>query len=294
MWSGPRLLIFLALASGGGSLGYLAYFLLVGPPSAIDLGGSPAARLAWDSLLCLVFFLQHSGMIRRGAKARLAQRVPAIYSPALYTIASGTALFAVILLWQPTNQFLFRLHGPLRWLPACFVVLALAGFIWGIHALRTFDPFGIEAVTTPLRGASPPAARFVVGGPYRYVRHPLYLFLLLLIWSTPQLSTDRLLFNVLWTAWIVVGATLEERDLLGDFGGTYRQYHLSVPMLLPAPRSFTRQTQSSAQSNSRTGALRTHADRGRACYLMESVPKFTPQPEEGASTLELGRTSWTR
>jgi protein-S-isoprenylcysteine O-methyltransferase Ste14 len=67
--------------------------------------------------------------------------------------------------------------------------------------------------------------------------------MLLLIWSTPRLSTDQLLFNVLWTAWIVVGTKLEERDLLVDFGQTYRRYQLCVPMLLPSPRRFRRRRQ---------------------------------------------------
>ncbi len=45
---------------------------------SIDIARSHAARLAWDSLLCLVFFLQHSGMIRRSAKERIDKwvRVP--------------------------------------------------------------------------------------------------------------------------------------------------------------------------------------------------------------------------
>ena len=60
--------------------------------------------------------------------------------------------------------------------------------------------------------------------------------MLLLIWSTPRLPTDRLLFNVLWTAWIVVGAKLEERDLLVEFGETYRRNQLCVSVLLPSPR----------------------------------------------------------
>ncbi len=72
-------------------------------------------------------------------------------------------------------------------------------------------------------------------GAYRFVRHPLYLFMILLIWSTPRFSTDQLLFNVLWTLWIVVGTRLEERDLVADFGDTYRRYQVSVPMLLPHP-----------------------------------------------------------
>jgi protein-S-isoprenylcysteine O-methyltransferase Ste14 len=86
----------------------------------------------------------------------------------------------------------------------------------------------------------------VARGPYRYVRHPLYLFMLLLIWATPRLSTDRLLFNVLWTAWIIVGTKLEERDLLVDFEDTYQRYQRCVPMLLPLPRFLRRHTPSDA------------------------------------------------
>ena len=243
---GHRLLIFLTVGTGGGSLALFAYFLLFGVPFAIEITHSHAARLAWDALLCVLFFLQHSGMIRRGAKERMAKRIPGIYYQAVYSIASGTALFALNLLWQPTNQLLFCLHGPARWLSVCLSVLAIAGFAWGVHALHGFDPFGTLPLKAHLRGISPPAAAFVTRGPYRYVRHPLYLFMLLLIWSTPRLSTDRLLFNVLCTAWIVVGTTLEERDLFVDFGETYRRYQRSVPMLIPLPRVLRRCTQSDA------------------------------------------------
>jgi protein-S-isoprenylcysteine O-methyltransferase Ste14 len=243
---GHRLLIFLTVGIGGGSLALFAYFLLFGVPFAIEITPSDAARLAWNSLLCVLFFLQHSGMIRRSAKERMAKRVPVIYYPAVYSIASGTALFALILLWQPTSEFLFCLHGPARWVSVCLSVLALAGFAWGVHALPGFDPFGTLPLKAHWRGTSPPAAAFVARGPYRYVRHPLYLFMLLLIWSTPRLSTDRLLFIVLWTAWIVVGTTLEERDLFVDFGESYRQYQCSVPMLIPVPRFLRRHPQSDA------------------------------------------------
>ena len=57
--------------------------------------------------------------------------------------------------------------------------------------------------------------------------------MLLMIWSYPVLTMDRLLFNVLWTIWIVIGSVLEERDLSADFGDAYREYQRKVPMLLP-------------------------------------------------------------
>ncbi len=236
----PRLLIFLSLAFGGGSLVLFAWFLLFGTPFRIGIVRSDTTALIWDALLCLGFFFQHSGMIRRGAMERIARRVPGGYQPALYSVASGLALLAVVLLWQPTAQFLFHLQGAARWVSGCVAATAIAGFVWGIHSLRTFDPFGVLSLKASARGAAAPPSCFVARGPYRYVRHPLYLFMLVLIWSTPRRTTDQLLFNVLWTAWIVVGTRLEERDLLGEFGQTYREYQQSVPMLLPSPRLFAR------------------------------------------------------
>lgn len=244
---GPLLLSFFAAGIGGASLVLFVYFLFFGVLWAVEITSSPAARLAWDGLLCGAFFLQHSGMIRHGAKKRLARHIPVIYHPALYSIASGTVLFAVILLWQPSDQLLLDLPGPPRWLVLGLSLLAMAGFAWGVHSLREFDPFGTLALRARLRGVPPPAAGFVARGPYRYVRHPLYLFTLLLIWATSRLSTDRLLFNVLWTAWIVVGTTLEERDLLVEFGPTYRRYQAQVPMLIPSLRSLGRHSHSDTE-----------------------------------------------
>ncbi len=231
-----RLLIFLTVAIGGGSLLFFTYFLLFGTPWPIHIASSDSARLIWDSLLCLVFFIQHSGMIRRRARERMARHVPSICQPALYSISSGLALITLILLWQPASQFLWHIQGLGRWLSGFIAAVVIAGFIWGTRALGEFDPFGTLPLKAALGGVRPPSLPFVARGPYRYVRHPLYLFSLVLIWSTPRFSTDQLLFNVLWTIWIILGTRLEERDLLRDFGDTYREYQLSVPMLLPLPR----------------------------------------------------------
>jgi len=73
----------------------------------------------------------------------------------------------------------------------------------------------------------------VAQGTYRWVRHPMYFVVLLMIWSYPVLTVDRLLFNMLWTIWIVIGTVLEERDLTAKFGDDYREYQRKVPMLFP-------------------------------------------------------------
>ncbi len=55
----------------------------------------------------------------------------------------------------------------------------------------------------------------------------------MLIWASSDLTADRLLFNVLWTVWIYVRTTLEEADLLANFGDAYRDCRRKVPMLIP-------------------------------------------------------------
>ena len=57
--------------------------------------------------------------------------------------------------------------------------------------------------------------------------------MIVLFWSCPSLTADRLLFNILWTIWVVIGTILEERDLVDDFGDAYRDYQATVPMLVP-------------------------------------------------------------
>ena len=99
-------------------------------------------------------------------------------------------------------------------------------------------PHAMIDMVTPALGAignrkPAGAAPLIVRGPYRWVRHPLYLVSLIIIWFGPIFTADRLLHNLLWSLWIVIGATLEEKDLVDCFGDAYRDYQQTVPMLIP-------------------------------------------------------------
>jgi len=56
---------------------------------------------------------------------------------------------------------------------------------------------------------------------------------MLVLWTNLDVTADRLLLSVMWTIWIWVGAVLEERDLVAEFGDVYRAYQRQVPMLVP-------------------------------------------------------------
>jgi protein-S-isoprenylcysteine O-methyltransferase Ste14 len=226
-------IIVLSIALGGGSLLLFGAFLIFGPYRIIRFDTSEAHMLIWDGFLSLLFFIQHSGMIRASFRSWLSSSLPRHYHPATYSIVSGIVLFAVVLLWQTSQTVLFQLQGPVRLLPRACSLLAIGGFIWRVRALGTIDPFGRVPIMIRLRGEQLRPQDFVLRGPYRWVRHPLYFFTIVLIWSVPELHLDRLLFNVLWTSWIVLGSYFEEKDLVAEFGERYRCYQKTVPMLLP-------------------------------------------------------------
>ncbi len=214
-------------------------FVLVGPLELMPLGLTEPAALALDACLSLAFFVQHSVMIRRSFRQRSAGFIPSHYQGAVFSIVSGIVLWGLVVFWQASSQTLAVAGDPVRWLLRATFVLALVGFAWGILALRLFDPFGLEPIRGYLRGRDPATVPFCIRGPYRWVRHPLYLFMLLMIWSAPDLTLDRLLFNVLWSGWIIVAAALEERDLVAIYGEPYRHYQRRVPMLIPYRRPQT-------------------------------------------------------
>ncbi len=227
-----NILAALSIVVGVGSLIVFTVFLYTGSFHVMDLGLGIAGALVLDACLCLVFFLQHSGMIRKGARRWMSHVVSEQYLGAVFSVVSGITLLALVLLWQETAVVLASADGFYRWSLRAVFFLAIVGQVWGIRSLKSADLFGTESVRRRSGSTSPPAP-MVVRGAYRWVRHPLYLTTLLMIWSFPDLTADRLLFNILFTAWTIVGTVLEEHDLVVDFGDDYRRYQRRVPMLIP-------------------------------------------------------------
>jgi len=73
---------------------------------------------------------------------------------------------------------------------------------------------------------------FRTPGPYRYVRHPLYVGWLLVFWSAPVMTSAHLVFALATTAYILIAIQFEERDLVQSHK-EYAEYRQQVPMLIP-------------------------------------------------------------
>jgi steroid 5-alpha reductase family enzyme len=112
--------------------------------------------------------------------------------------------------------------------------------------INHFDLFGLRQVWLYLRGRQYKDIGFRTPGPYRYVRHPLYVGWLLTFWSAPVMTAAHLVFAIATTAYILIAIQFEERDLV-RFHGEYAEYRRRVPMILPIGSS-KQPTQSKVRS----------------------------------------------
>lgn len=227
------LIITIAVLIGGGSLVLFTAFLYVGSFNITELGLKDVRALWLDSFLCLAFFVQHSSMIRKSFRQRLESCIPLHYQGTFYAILSGITLLLLIIFWQESTQTIVAVEELFRWLPRLAFFLSVVGLVWSARSLRSFDIVGSGRILAYIHKKRLPRMPFTIRGPYRYVRHPFYFFILVMIWSCPEISLDRLLFNCLWSIWIVAGTVLEERDLATEFGEDYSNYQKKIPMLIP-------------------------------------------------------------
>jgi protein-S-isoprenylcysteine O-methyltransferase Ste14 len=116
---------------------------------------------------------------------------------------------------------------------------SLLGTLWVLLTIWFYDPSGTLEVIYYLKGKPAAKNKVKADGLFLLIRHPIYILMILMMWSYPEITTDRLLFNVLWTTWMLTASFLEERDLIADHGKSYLNYRKRVPMFIPNGSSIS-------------------------------------------------------
>jgi protein-S-isoprenylcysteine O-methyltransferase Ste14 len=214
------------------AVGFVGNYLV---PKSIDVGGPTnlSEAIVVDLLLLGIFAIQHSIMARPALKRWWAGVLPVACQRSTYVLLSSLILLLLFWQWRPIPIPVWQVEGT-----AASLLIGLYWLGWLVVFASTFmidhfDLSGLRQAFFALRGAEPPAQSFKTPLLYKIVRHPLMLGLLLAYWATPEMTAGHLLFAITNTIYILVGLQFEERDLIAEFGATYRQYRRRVPMLLP-------------------------------------------------------------
>ena len=189
-----------------------------------------------DAVLLGLFAIQHSGMARQGFKRAWTKLVQQPVERSTYVLVASATLLAVVVFWQPMPQTIWSVASQ----PWVLLLQVLFWMGWLLLLASTFminhfDLFGLQQVWRYSRNLAYEPPKFVTPGPYRLVRHPLYLGFLVAFWSAPHMTLGHLFFSVMCTGYILLAIQLEERDMVTFHGESYRVYRSGVSMLVPWP-----------------------------------------------------------
>lgn len=189
---------------------------------------------AFYALAWLSFGLGHSLLAGTAAKKRLVPVFGAYYR-LTYNLFAGLHIALVF----AAGRHLFAASGFFEltawaWnvLPAVQVI-GWAAFLW---ALRGYDLgllAGTRQVRNHVRGLPDPGDEpLCTDGLHRYVRHPLYAGVFLIVWG--RVGNEFDLATAVWASlYLVIGAFFEERKLLRLYGEIYADYCKQVPAFIP-------------------------------------------------------------
>jgi len=77
-----------------------------------------------------------------------------------------------------------------------------------------------------------PAVTIKKNGLLGIIRHPMYLALIVYLWTQTFKLLD-IFINIVLTTYVVIGTLLEEKKLILEFGNAYTKYQQEVPILFP-------------------------------------------------------------
>jgi protein-S-isoprenylcysteine O-methyltransferase Ste14 len=206
-------------------------------PKSID-SGLPAPlghALPVNVVLVGLFAVQHSVMARPAFKSWWTRFVPTPVERSTYVLVASLILALLFWQWRPIPTTVWDVQHPLAMaLLTGMSLLGWATVLYSSFIIDHFDLFGLRQVYLHLRNRPYSHPPFAVRSLYRLVRHPLMLGILVGIWSTPTMTVGHLLFSLLLTGYIIVGVTLEERDLARYLGNDYGLYRSQTPMFVPS------------------------------------------------------------
>jgi len=235
------------------AIGFIGNF---GVPTTLDGAARKPLGVALiiDVALLTVFAVQHSVMARKWFKEWWTRIVPKPLERSTYVLFSSVALILMFWLWQPLGGVVWSIEDPIGRL----VVRGFFAFGWALVLVSTFlinhfDLFGLRQAWLYLLNRPYTTLNFGMPGPYRLVRHPLYVGWLFAFWSTPTMTLAHLLFAIATTAYILLAIRFEEADLVREHGESYEAYRRSVPMLIPFSRRSNERAPHSQQLLNKSG-----------------------------------------
>ncbi len=217
----------------------LVYFLFSYSVTFAEIveGKAAPGAIAIDVALFSAFALHHSIFARDAVRAFVRRTVSAPLERSAYVWVASLMLIGVCYAWRPVAGVVWQIPAPWSW---SIVPVQLAG-IWlslrGAAVIDGLELAGVRQVLNPnSQVPNPKSQEFKTEGPYGWVRHPIYLGWILLVFGVGTMTMTRLVFAAVSSVYLLIAIPFEERTLRAH-SGAYDDYIRRVPWKL-IPRLY--------------------------------------------------------
>ncbi len=188
-------------------------------------GSHSSSHWLWiDILLSIGFAIPHSVLLAPPIQKRIKNWMPSGLLGCLHCSVTCLTLLFMFHHWGTTSMTIWHAAGITE-------VAILVGFYGSWIALfysLFITGMGYQTGLTQwwfwLAQKKPPQREFIESGAYRWMRHPIYMSFLGLIWFTPTMTLDHAVMTSIWTAYIYAGSYFKDKRMLRFVGEDYREY----------------------------------------------------------------------
>ncbi len=193
------------------------------------------------TLIFLLFCIVHSLTASVWFKKSVFDKAPSLnpfyrliynFISVLFLIAWFFALPADVALYQASGIFLV-LMGLIQ-------LTAIWFFLKSLFQQSGMIFLGIRQAMDKIRHSKEPGyldepvrGELITEGLFKYMRHPMYTFGMLVLISSPIMTANLLYTIIIFGLYFWIGSIFEEKNLIKRFGDDYRKYQEKVPRFIP-------------------------------------------------------------
>jgi protein-S-isoprenylcysteine O-methyltransferase Ste14 len=201
-------------------------------------------RYAVDVCLIIILFalfgFLHSVLASDRIKQILTERYGNLiaFYRLFYNLGSLILLYLIFKSMPEPRLLLYDLPKPFDLIILIPQFLSLAGLIWASRYFSFKEFIGTSQISRWLHNEYDVSEldeklTLKINGPYKFCRHPLYLFSILFLAFRAEMDLFYLTALVCIIAYFYIGSVFEEKKLVKKFGQIYTDYQQSVPRIFP-------------------------------------------------------------
>lgn len=190
--------------------------------------------------LFALFGVSHTILASSSIKKRIIENAgnKIAFYRLFYNIISVIIFLAINEIAPKPGLIIYDLPYPYDLVSVALQVVFLGLLIWTIRYIDGKEFLGISQIVRYYKGTYDTKEldekqSLVIKGPFKFVRHPIYLFSFLFLLVRPTMDLFYLISLICILAYFIIGSYYEEKKLIERFGDDYIEYQNKVPRIFP-------------------------------------------------------------